>query len=297
MGIRHALLLLFAAFTAACPAQSLTLPPGRRIELVCQRTLSTQPHGGLFGLVGVKPLTRENTLMVFAVARDVFTEDGTLIIAKGSPATGTVVDSQVGGGFKPHAPRLAVTVERVLTVDGQFLPLRFTTRHEGKWARTFGRAETGAWVLRNSDNAVETIFAKPELNPAVHEFFDLIARGRVGDFLRNPARVLQLDYVARQSGLPHLVRFLQEGRFLEIAQLVVEIQSGNFLLRSFTDVRRWIEAFQLMDEAWKAGNELTSWLTGRIKAPQIIAPAGFPVEAIVSEAAPYMKLGNKFLEW
>jgi hypothetical protein len=259
------------------------LKPGTRIKLVIQRTLSTHPKGGVLGVIGVKPVTREGTLLLFEVAEDVFNEDGVLILQAGAPATGTVIDSQVGGGIKPHAPRLAVTVERVLTVDGDFVPLRFDRKHEGKWAKVFNRGETGAWVNRFRSDAIEKVFAKPEHSDASRELFELVVTGRIGDLFRYPARALKLRYLADQSGLPTLARYLQDGKIFQLASLIAEIQTGVFVLRSLTDARRLYDAFRLMDETWRAGAQLLDWLGGRIKAPQIVVPAGFPVDAVVAE--------------
>jgi hypothetical protein len=274
--------LLLVALACFSAAQELRLRPGTRIRLAIQRTLSTHPRGGVLGVVGVKPITREDTLVVYEVMEDVYDEDGNLVIPAGAPATGTVIDSQVGGGIKPHAPRLAVTVERVMSGDGEFIPLRFEKQHEGQWAYVFSRGETGAYVNRFKSNAVEQVFAKPEHSDAVRELFSLIVRGDIGRMVRDPKRALKLRYLAEQSGLPVLARFLQDGTLFKVAALISDIQSGRFILHGLADARKLMDAYRLMDEAWRAGDQLLDWLGGRIKAPQIVVPAGFPVDAVVA---------------
>src|SRR5690606_34295692 len=91
-----------------------------------------------------------------------------------------------------------------------------------------------------------------------------------------------LRYLADQSGLPTLARFLQDGKILQVASLIAQIQSGTFVLRGLADAKALLDAFRLMDETWRAGKQLLGWLAGRIKAPQIVVPAGFPVEAVVA---------------
>ncbi|HSI73247.1 MAG TPA: hypothetical protein VK934_08715 [Fimbriimonas sp.] len=280
--MRLGIALLFLASTSLVAAQELRLRPGTRIRLTVQRTLSTHPRGGVLGVVGVKPITREDTLVVYEVVDDVYDEDGNLVIPAGAPATGTVIDSQVGGGLKPHAPRLAVTVERVMSGDGEFIPLRFEKQHEGKWAYVFNRGETGSYVNRFKSNAVAQVFARPEHSEAAREFFGLIVRGEIGRMVREPKKALKLRYLAEQSGLPILARFLQDGTIFRVAALIADIQSGNFILHGLADARKLLDAYRLMDEAWRAGDQLLDWLGGRIKAPQIVVPAGFPVDAIVS---------------
>jgi hypothetical protein len=280
---RLCLIACLVVGAAASVAQGVVLKPGTRIRLTIQRTLSTHPRGGLLGVVGVKPITRENTLVVYEVSEDVYDEDGVLVIPAGSSATGTVIDSQVGGGLKPHAPRLAVTVEKVLSGDGRFIPIRFEERHEGKWAYVFSRAETGSYVNRYSNSAVERIFSRPEHSEATKELFGLVVKGEVGDMVRDPRRALKLRYLAEQSGLPVLVRFLQDGKLFRVASLIADIQNGAFVLKGLADARRLLDAYRLMDETWRAGGQLLGWLGGRLKAPQIVVPAGFPVEAVVGE--------------
>jgi hypothetical protein len=279
-----ALLLLLAS--AALPQEApLRLEPGTRIKLRVQRTLSTQPKGGVLGLIGVKPQTREDTLVIYEVAEDVFDPNGILVIPAGSPATGTVVDSQVGGGFKPHAPRLAATVDRALTAEGTFVPLRFDSRHEGRWAHVFGRQETGAFVRQVSSGALDKLMSRPENSDAIRELFELVIHGNVGEMFRHPEKALRLRYVADHSGMPTLARYLQDGRIFQLASLVAEIQTGAFVLHGIADVGHLMDAFRLVDDTWKAGNQLLTWAYGRVKAPQIVVPAGFPVEAVVADVS------------
>lgn len=296
MRVSTCLLVLFVGLVAAvAQAQDARLTTGRRIDLICDRTLSTEPQGGALGLIGVKPVTRENSTMVFRVAHDVFSEDGTLMIQAGAPATGTVIDSQVGGGFKPHAPRLAVTVDRVLTVDGVFLPIRFTQRHEGRWAKVFSREETGAWANRNQATALEQLSRMPRVNPEIRELMGIVFRGEAPSLIQDPVKVLQLEYVARQSGLPNIVRFLQKGRWMDIVHLVADIESGAFAIRSLADLHLLADAYQIVSDTYRAGTELVQWMHGRLLAPQIIVPAGYPVEAVVAQPLP--ELGNQLLQW
>jgi hypothetical protein len=131
---------------------------------------------------------------------------------------------------------------------------------------------------------MERVMARPEFSDASRELMELVIDGRVGSYIREPAKLLTLKYLAQQSGLPTLARFIQEGRILEVASLVAQIQSGDFVLRGLADVGRLIDAFRLVDETWRAGNQFLGWIGGRIKAPQIIVPAGFPVEALVVES-------------
>ncbi len=272
------------ALGAIAQAQSVRLKPGTRIRLTVQRTLSTHPRGGVLGVIGVKPITREGSLVLFEVAEDVYDDEGILVIPAGAPATGTVIDSQVGGGIKPHAPRLAVSIEKVLDGNGEFVPVRFEKRHEKKWAYVFNRHETGAYVNRFRSESVERIFARPEHSDAAKELFGLVVRGEVGDMVREPRKALQLKYLAEQSGLPILARFLQNGTIFRVASLIADIQNGKFVLKTLSDARKLLDAYRLMDETWKAGSQLVSWLGGRMQAPQILVPAGFPVDAVVSES-------------
>jgi hypothetical protein len=286
MLVRAGVIACLVGLAGISLAQAVRLKPGTRVRLTLQRTLSTHHRGGVLGVIGVKPITRENTLVVYEVADDVYDEDGILVIPAGASATGTVIDSQVGGGIKPHAPRLAITVDKVMAGDGQFIPLRFETRHEGKWAHVFSRGATGAFVSEIRNDAVEKVFARPEHSDAVKELFSLVVRGEVGEMVREPKRALRLRYLADQSGLPILARFLQDGKLFRVASRIADIQNGAFVLRTLSDARRLLDAYRLMDETWRAGGELLGWLGGRIKAPQIVAPAGFPLEATVSEGPP-----------
>ncbi|MEZ0327632.1 MAG: hypothetical protein ACAH95_17175 [Fimbriimonas sp.] len=283
---RFGVVICIFAIGVFASAQSIRLKPGTRIRLTVQRTLSTHPKGGVLGIIGVKPITREGSLVVFEVAEDVYDDEGILVIPAGAPATGTVIDSQVGGGIKPHAPRLAVTIEKVLDGNGEFVPIRFEKKHEGKWAYVFNRYETGTYVNNFRSESVERIFARPEHSDAAKELFGLVVRGEVGDMIREPKKALQLRYLAEQSGLPVLARFLQNGSIFRVASLIADIQNGQFILRSLGDARRLLDAYRLMDETWKAGSQLVSWLGGRLKAPQILVPAGFPVDAVVSDTEP-----------
>jgi hypothetical protein len=276
--------LLAAGVLAA--AQTVRLKSGTRIRLTVQRTLSTHPKGGVLGLIGVKPMTREGSLVVFEVAEDVYDDEGILVIPAGAPATGTVIDSQVGGGIKPHAPRLAVTIEKVLDGNGEFVPIRFDKRHEGKWAYVFNRNDTGTFVNRFQSQSVQEIFARPEHSDATKELFSLVVRGEIGEMIREPKKALKLKYLAEQSGLPALARFLQNGTIFRVASLISDIQNGKVILRTLSDARRLLDAYRLMDETWRAGSQLIGWLGGRLKAPQIVVPAGYPVDAIVSDTLP-----------
>jgi hypothetical protein len=286
MFARLSVVVCLLAVGASAFAQSVRIKPGTRIRLTLQRTLSTHPRGGVLGIIGVKPITREGTLVVFEVAEDVYDDEGILVIPAGAPATGTVIDSQVGGGIKPHAPRLAVTIEKVLDGNGEFVPIRFEKRHEGKWAYVFNRAETGTYVNSFRSESVERIFARPEHSDAAKELFGLVVRGEVGEIFREPKKALKLRYLAEQSGLPVLARFLQTGQIFRVASLIADIQNGQFVLKTLADARRLLDAYRLMDETWKAGSQLVSWLGGRLKAPQIVVPAGFPIDAIVADAPP-----------
>ncbi len=257
------------------------IPPGTRVKLTVQRTLSTHPAGGALKLVGVKPITREDTFVLFEVMEDVRDEEGGIAIPAGSTATGRVIDSQVGGGFRPSSPRLAITIDSVEAWDGTIVPLRFEGKHEGKWARAFGRAETAAYLRSIRSDRAETVFAKPEYRDSTRELFDLIVTGRIGALFRDPSKLLKLKYIAEQSGLPILVSYIQDGRIRALAELISDIQSGNLRKLSLKDAKKLLDAFRLVGETWQAGSQLISWLGGRLSAPQIVVPAGFPVEAVV----------------
>jgi hypothetical protein len=279
--VAKALLAVLAVFVLHSFTLAGELRPGTPIRLTVQRALSTHPRGGLLGVVGVKPITRENSFVIFEVAEDVLDEEGDVVIPEGSVATGRVVDSQVGGGLKPHAPRLAVTVDSVMDRRGRLIPIRFDERHEGKWARRFSRAETGEFVRQMRDERLERAMNMPENSEAVQELMHVVVKGQVDDLIRHPERILKLKYLAQQSGLPTFVRFIQEGKILDVLRTIALIQNGGFVLKGLTDLRRVGDAFRLANEVWGAGAELATWFGRRVTAPQIVVPVGFPVEAVV----------------
>ncbi len=220
--------------------------------------------------------------MVYEVAEDVYDDTGRKIIEAGTPAVGRVIDSQVAGGMRMQ-PRLATTIEKVWTVDGKEVALRFETKHEGQWAHRFTRGETGAYVksLREDENGVR--FAPPVNQEAVEDVFRLLVNGEGDDLIRDPKRIMRLGTFAKQSGLEDFVRFLQAGGPAQLIRLMAELQSGSFAITRLSDVLKFVQVFKLTNDAWRAGSQVSRWMNGRVCAPQILAPAGFPMEAIVAE--------------
>jgi len=237
----------------------------------------------MFGLVGVKPVTREGTHVLFRVEEDVRDNRGRVVIEEGAPATGTVTDSQVAGGFKPHQARLAITIDSVLAEDGTFVPLRFEEQHEGKWSYVFDRDETGRFANSLRSEYADVAFDDKKNKEAVKEFMSLFVNGEATRIASDPMRLLKLRSLAEKSRMPLLVRFIDAGKVLELAHILSDIQSGEFGLRSIGDLKKMASAFGVIHDAWRAGNSLTSWVGGRFKSPQIVVPVGFPLEAVVDE--------------
>lgn len=270
--------LLIALWTTLSLAR---LEPGTVVPLVLQRTLSTHLRGGLFGVYGGKPITREGSAVMYEVAEDVRDRNGRVVIAQGTPAVGRVIDSQPAQSLRPTS-RLAVTVERTWTVDDKPMTLQFERRHEGRWAYRFGRADSGRYAKSLEEEQFELAFREPINQVAVSDFVNLLVRGEIDDLVRNPERLLKLRTFARQSGLRSFVEFLQDGGAIEIIRLIAEIQSGSFAISRLADVRHLVRAFGLVNDAWQAGRQITGWVEGRLKGPQILVPAGFPMTAVVS---------------
>lgn len=264
-------------------AAASRVPPGTRVKLVVQATLSTRPAKGVLNLLRRNPTTPENGYVLYAVAEDVRDADGNVVIPAGSPATGAVVASEPGGGLHAEPPRLAVTVENAMGSDGKLVPLRFETVAEGKWAHRFSRAETGAFAKQMRRPPAPKLVSSPMNSAGVRELTQMAVDGDLGDLLRHPSGILALKYLAERSGLSTFVRFVQEGKVVQVAALLAQLESGSFALHSVADVKSLRDVVELTQEAWRSGAQLTTWMGRHLVPPQIVVPAGFPVEAVVVE--------------
>ena len=276
------LLSIFLVFATLSSLSTAQVVVGTQVRLLLRRTLSTQAHGGLFRLIGVKPMTREGSTVLFEVVDPIRDRRGRIVVDAGAPAVGTVIDSQVAGGFRPHAPRLAVSVESVMDRNGDLIPIRFSTRHEGKWAHVFTREETAEFMKEITRDRARNAFSDRSNRDAADQLRKIVVGGQYQDLRNHPDKVLNLRNLATACGMPHLVKFIDAGRIDDVMRTVASIQSGQMKV-SLSSLSAIGDAFSVLSDTWHAGFELFGWIDGRLKAPQIVAPSGFPLEAVVTE--------------
>lgn len=270
-------------FLALLPATTLAdgnAAVGTPVKLSVQRLLTTQPvHGTILGVVTSRPVTVEKSAVYYEVAEDVKNERGEVVIARGAVAVGRVVESQVAGGVHAKA-RLVIRVDYVYGEDGRRIPLRFGDWNRGKWIKNFSRGETGQYAEAQKP---PKRFTLPNYSAVASDFEDLILRGEYRELVKDPKRVAGLQYFAQQSGLADVVRFIQDGRIADLAQLATWVTGGGFTIRTLADVKHLERAYHLLKDSIQVAARMSHWIGSKMDGAQITVLPGFPVEAVVDD--------------
>src|SRR5215831_9985046 len=107
---KNVALLLLSAF--ACSAQSV-LPEGTKLRVRLDQNISSA--------------TAEEGQTVELSVTDAIEVDGTVVIAEGARVTGTVTEAHEKRRLG-RSGKLDFSIDRVKTVDNQWIPLRYTVR-------------------------------------------------------------------------------------------------------------------------------------------------------------------------
>jgi hypothetical protein len=274
-------LLALSLPTLFSSSPKMAVPDGTVIKLRIERTLSTRPEGGFLHLVGAKPASPTATRVEFLVDRDVLDADGNVLIEEGATAFGSVVQCKPSGGIRAHSPSLAVSVDSVTAADGSVVPLHFANRVGSLWAHSFTRSETAGYK-----QATETRIPRlpePVLVLSVADLRHATLKGGFSEPIHHPSELFKLQYFAQRCGFSPAARAVQLAELLALAQAFSDIVSGRFELRTLGDAVRALDVMRLVGDAAKTGHEFGAWVGGRVDPPQIVVPAGFPLEAVVAE--------------
>lgn len=248
----------------ATAARKVQLPAGTEVELVLLTPLES---GG----------SEVGKSVDLIVAKDVTTERGEVIIAKGSLASAKVTKSRSGStlGTLTNTPaRLEITLGSVKATDGTMIPL--AARLDEKVARDrravyeFTFANTSADFV---ESGVADLWSDPSAQATLKEIAEGVGRGRMpeGD---------AWNRIAEKLGLEDTQAAVEASGQANLQQAVDALRKGDISGLRGLDL---LVAARALNEIENLASGVDRQLRGMIKGRNIKAHIGTPVKALTAE--------------
>jgi len=249
---------------AAPAARKVQLPAGSELELVLLTPLES---GG--SEVGKK--------VDLIVAKDVTTDRGEIIVAKGSLASAKVTKTRSGStiGTLTNTPaRLEITLESVKATDGTVIPLAITLDDkvdaERRAVYEFSFANTHADFV---ESGVADLWSDPSAQATLKEVAEGVTRGQLpeGDDWKR---------IAEKLGLEDTQAAVEGSGQADLQKAVDGLRSGDISGLSGLDI---LLAARALNEVENLASGVDRQLRGMIKGRNIEAHIGTPVKAVTAE--------------
>ncbi|MCB8932569.1 MAG: hypothetical protein H6534_03910 [Chthonomonadaceae bacterium] len=225
--------------------------------------------------------TAVGTVVPLMVAEDVKAPDGTVLIRRGAPASGTVTLSRSAGALSALAntpARLALRLERTWGVDGSEIVL-CAEIDDADAAYAFTRDNTGKI---GGEVDLEKVWSNDTAQPILERLSQNLEEGKSLD-LSDPEIRRTLQDVARDLNLDSTSRLLQRGELERADNLLAQVRQGGSAaaLVNGAALPTIGAAIELANLAGRVGSRIGGVFKGR----NIRAHVGTPVPALVAEQA------------
>lgn len=278
MKARNCVLLAIAAFgvgcgrpapkTAEAPPAPIALPQGTTVSLILLQKLDS---GG----------SDSGAPVPLMVAEDVRAADGSVLIRRGTPATGTVSQSRGAGALSALAntpARLAIQLDHTWGIDGTQVDL-CASKDEPDAEYAFTRDNTGK-IGGSVD--LDKVWSNERAQPVLERLAQNLEDGRPLD-LSDPVVRQTLQDVAGELHLDATSRLLEQGELKRADDLLSQVRKGGSAaaLINGAALPTIGAALELAHLAGSVGSRIGGIFKGR----NIRAHVGTPVSAFVKRPA------------